>query len=263
MLRKKRNRFSARSILITGASSGLGEALAVLYADSGMTLHLLGRNEARLRHIAGVCSAAGARVFFACIDVRDRQAMAGWLLQQDALAPIDLVIANAGISAGTGGDEEDEAQARMIFSTNIDGVLNTVWPLLPALCGRRRGSICLLSSLAAMYPMPTAPAYSASKVAVRYYGEALRLQLAASGVNVVMVCPGFIDTPMTRVNPFPMPFLMRADEAARRIRDAIACGKPRVFFPSGLFLAVRALHLLPQKLVFSCFSRVPAKPHIS
>ena len=254
---------SPHSILITGASSGLGEALAIAYAQPGNILHLIARNAGRLQAVAHACVARGAVVHSACIDVREREAMHCWIAAQDRHLPIDIAIANAGISAGTGSEGESEAQAKAIFDVNVQGVLNSIWPLIPAMESRRFGTIALVGSLAGSYPIPSAPAYSASKAAIRYYGEALRVQLAASHVRVVMLYPGFIDTPMTRVNPFPMPQLMPVDIAAQRIIHAIACGKPRVFFPFLLSVLVRALHILPASLVQKRFSSMPAKPRIS
>lgn len=251
------------SILITGATSGLGRALALAYAQSGVTLHLLGRNAERMRDVGLLCEEKGAQVHVALIDVRDKERVARWVRAQDALQPIDLVVANAGISAGTGDEGESEAQAEMIFSVNVQGVLNTIWAVVPMMRERRHGAVAIISSIAGLYPIPSAPAYSASKACVRYYGEALRMQLAHSGVSVTMVCPGFIDTPMTRVNPFPMPFLMQVNDAAAYIMHAISCGKPRVLFPLRLAFLVRTLHFLPFPWVQRQFSRVPSKPQIS
>ncbi len=263
LLRSRKAAFIPKSILITGASSGLGEALARAYAISGATLHLMGRDEKRLADVVEFCRTQGAQVFSHICDVRDEAEMRAWILSQDAIAPIDCVIANAGISAGTGNASEEELQARMIWDVNVGGVLNAVWPVLPAMQRRKRGSVVLISSLAGLYPLPNAPAYSASKAALRYYADALRASVVSDNVNVLVAYPGFIDTPMTRINPFPMPLLMRAEKAALHIIHAVSCGKPRVSFPFSLLLAVRGLHFLPQKLVHSVLMRVPSKPQIS
>lgn len=256
-------RHAFHSILITGATSGLGRALALAYAKPGVALHLLGRDAERMNDVRTLCEKQGAQVHSALIDVCDKEGIASWVSAKDALLPIDLVIANAGISAGAGEVGESAAQAEMILSVNVQGVLNTVWAVVPMMRAREQGAIAIISSIAGLYPIPSAPAYSASKACARYYGEALRAQLQRSNVAVTMIYPGFIDTPMTRMNPFPMPFLMQVDEAAARIIHAISCGKPRVFFPLRLALLVRALHFLPFSWVQERFLRVPAKPHIS
>jgi len=175
---------SPHSILITGASSGLGEGLARAYARSGITLFLSGRDAARLEAVAAACRAEGAEVETKVIDAADRPAMEAWIEAAEALAPLDLVIANAGISAGTGGGGEAAEQARAIFAVNLDGVLNTVLPALPAMRGRGCGQIAIMSSLASFRGMAGAPAYCASKAAVRVWGEALRAWLAPEGIAV-------------------------------------------------------------------------------
>lgn len=253
-----------KTILVTGASSGLGEALARHYAGPGILLVLTGRNLARLDAVAQACQAAGAQTRTATADVTDRAFLADWLPRVDASAPIDLVIANAGISAGTGGGGKDagesEEQARRIFETNLDGVLNTVHPLIPAMRRRRRGQIALMSSLASFRGFPGAPAYCASKAAVRVYGESLRSALRPDGIEVSVICPGFVRTPMTAVNPFPMPFLMDADKAARLIARRLARDRPRIAFPWPTYLGAWGLGLLPPRLTDRMMDRTPRKP---
>ena len=168
-----------KHILITGASSGLGAELARTYAGPGMTLALTGRDTARLEAVAEQCRAQGATVETAVLDVTDAAALEGWMLARDDALPIDLAIANAGISAGTGGDTEPVEQVRRIFAVNVDGVMNTVLPLIPRMQARRRGQIALMASLAGFRGFPGAPAYCGSKAAVKIYGEGLRGVLAA------------------------------------------------------------------------------------
>ena len=157
-----------RSILITGASSGIGLALARRYAASGTTLALGGRDRDRLEATAELCRRAGAAVEIAAVDVTDAAAMDAWLTAADAAAALDLVIANAGVSAGTGRGGETAEQARQIFRTNIDGVVNTVQPAVACMQPRRRGHIAIVSSLAAYRGFPGAPAYCASKTLSQY-----------------------------------------------------------------------------------------------
>ncbi len=218
-------------ILITGASSGIGAALALTYARPGAQLSLGGRNNDRLSEVAAQAEARGASVSTAIIDVRERDAVATWATAADDRAPLDLVIANAGISGGTHGGPETEDQTRAIFAVNLDGVLNTVLPVVPRMIARGRGQIAIISSLAGHRGFPGAPAYSASKAAVKVWGEALRADLAPQGVRVNVVMPGFIKSPMTEVNDFPMPFLMPAEKAAAIIQRGLAANRARIAFP--------------------------------
>lgn len=218
-------------ILITGASSGIGAALALAYAQPGTHLVLGGRNRVRLAETAAQAEARGAAVSTASIDVRDREAAAAWVEASDDRAPLDLVIANAGISGGTHGGPETAEQTRAIFAVNLDGVLNIALPAIPRMIARKRGQIAIVSSLAAYRGFPGAPAYSGSKAAVKMWGEALRADLAPQGVKVNVVMPGFIKSPMTDANDFPMPFLMPADKAAKIIRRGLAANHARIAFP--------------------------------
>jgi short-subunit dehydrogenase len=239
-------------IVITGASSGLGAALAAAYALPGNTLCLSGRDTARLEAVAGTCRSKGANVATAALDVTDRTAIAQWL---QSLGSVDLLIANAGISAGTGGDGESEEQARRIFYVNLYGVLNSIHPLLP----NNVKQIAIISSLAGLRGQPGAPAYSASKGAVRMYGESLRMELAPKGVGVTVVCPGFIRTPMTAVNKFRMPWLMEADAAAALIKRRLAANPPRIAFPWPLYALVLLISWLPMRWADAILSRLPKK----
>lgn len=248
-----------RSILITGASSGLGAALARHYAAPGVRLALIGRNSDRLAAIAAETTALGAEIVTAALDVCDAAAMRATLLAWDDAQPFDLVLANAGISAGTGANGEDEGQLRAITATNIDGVINSIAPLVPRLIARRSGQIGLMASLAGYRGLPGAPAYCASKAWVMAYGEALRPELAAHKVGVSVICPGFVVTPMTDVNPFPMPFLMPAPQAATIIARGLAANRPRIAFPAPMVLAVWLLSLLPARLFDGLVKVLPKK----
>lgn len=251
---------SLRGVLITGASSGLGAALALVYAQEGAVLFLAGRQEARLADVADRARAQGAQVYETILDVTEAEATERWIEACDAIAPLDLVIANAGISAGTGGGEETPAQVRAIFGVNLHGVLNTVLPASRLMKARGAGQIAIMSSLAGFVGIAGAPAYGASKAAVRIYGEALRGELAPHGVKVNVICPGFIKTPMTDVNPFPMPFLMDAQKAARIIRRGLARNLPRIAFPWPMAAVVFLLTLMPVRLRETLLRRLPRKP---
>jgi short-subunit dehydrogenase len=251
-----------KHILITGASSGIGAALALLYAMPGVRLSLHGRNAGRLAAVAESAKERAAAVTMHTDDVTDAAAMAAWINTCDALQPIDLVIVNAGISAGAGGGLETTEQVRAVFATNVNGVLNTVQPALPLMINRRRGQIAIMSSVASFHGFPGAASYCASKAAVRTYGEGLRGDMAPRGVEVNVICPGFIKTPMTDVNPFPMPFIMSAERAARIIRSGLERNRARIAFPWPMYMGIRLLAALPQGLIDRLVARTPRKPGI-
>ncbi len=243
------------SILITGASSGIGEALARLYAAPGVSLALTGRNADRLESVAQACCISGSETEMAVLDVADSETMAAWIAARDASRPLDMVIANAGVSAGTCGTpggrhiyDETEAQARRIFAVNLDGVLNTVLPVIPGMRARGHGQIALMSSLAGFRGVPGATAYSASKAAVKSWGEALRPSLAPDGIAVTVICPGFVESRITARNRFPMPFLLTAPKAAQLIRRRLRRRPARIAFPVGLYLPTLLFALLPPGL---------------
>ncbi|PZP85537.1 MAG: short-chain dehydrogenase [Azospirillum brasilense] len=250
-------------ILITGASSGLGAALAREYAAAGVTLFLSGRDGTRLQDVANDCRARGAEVRTARVDVTDKEAMHAYMQQCDASAPLDLVIANAGISAGTGGTQEPMEQVERIFEVNLHGVLHTIQPIIAPMLARGSGHIAIMSSLAGIRALPSCPAYSASKAAVRYYGDALRGVLKKQGVMVSVICPGYIHTPMTAVNDFPMPLVMDATRAARIIRCGLRRKKARIAFPTALYLPLWWLACLPLLVSDVLFARLPSKPQKS
>jgi short-subunit dehydrogenase len=241
-----------KSILITGASSGIGAALARHYAAAGITLILTARNETRLNAVANDCRARGAVVQTLSVDVRDRLRMKQLIEEVDAATPIDLVIANAGIAAGAGVSADD------VFAVNVNGVLNTIHPLIPRMVARGRGHIAIMSSLASIYPLPSAPAYSASKAAVRYYGDALRASLAAHRVHVSVICPGWIATPLTDQNTFPMPLMMSASHAASIIARNVAKKKKRIAFPKRLYFPLCVFAALPFFMAAPFFDRLPS-----
>ncbi len=248
--------------LITGASSGLGRALALARAAPGATLHLGGRDAARLGETASTCRAKGATVLEAVLDVTDEPAMASWIARCGRL---DLVIANAGRSGGTGTGEEPADVARAIFRTNLDGVLNTVLPAIaamraaPAAPDGRRGSIAVIASVAALVSVPGAPAYCASKAAVDRWAVALAPSLRRHGIQLTSVCPGYIRTAMTARNRFPMPGLMDANQAAAIILRGLAAGAPRIAFPGWLAALAMLGNLLPPGAVAAVSGRLPGK----
>jgi short-subunit dehydrogenase len=242
-------------ILITGASSGLGAALALAYAKPNVTLILTGRNAERLGDVDASCQTRGTKVIAQVIDVCNKAAMAELVNKY----PIDIAIANAGISAGTAGGTESPEQTAAIFATNVQGVLNTLEPLIPQMQQRGSGQIALLSSLASFKGFPSAPAYCASKAAVRFIGEAWRPFLKQSGVKVSVICPGFIETPMTAVNNFPMPFLLSPEKAAKIIIRGLEQNKARIAFPLPLYFTSWLIGILPPAWLDWFMQKLPKK----
>ena len=249
------------SILITGASSGLGEALALAYAGPEISLFLSGRDGGRLDAVVQTCRDKGALATGQLVDVTNAPAMAAWIAACDAKAPLDLLIANAGISAGDPQLEgqESEQRTRAIFAVDLDGVINSVLPVLEPMRRRGHGQIVLMSSLAGMRGFPSAPAYCAAKAAVRVWGEGLRGRLAPSGIGVTVVCPGFVKSRITGRNRFPMPMLMEAPKAAKIILKGIAANKGLISFPRPLAWVMAIYAALPWNIVELISSKLPRK----
>ena len=248
------------SILITGASSGIGKALSLHYAKAEVTLHLGGRNQTRLDAVAKRCQAKGATVITNVSEVTNSQAISDWIATADSMANLDLIIANAGVSGGTFNGKEPTEQVRQIFDVNLGGVLNTVLPGLDRMLERQAEQIAIISSLASFLPLPAAPAYSASKAAIRQYGEALRIAVSSQNVRVSVICPGFVHSRMTAANSFTMPLIMPSDKAAQIIADGLSRNRARIAFPWPMYAAVwllgsvfpaalnhRVLEYLPEK----------------
>jgi len=239
-----------RAAVITGASSGLGASLAVAYAGPEVVLGLIGRDRERLAATAERCRSEGAAVEAAAIDVTEASAMADWLTAFDRSHPVDLVIANAGTSAGTdpGAAFEPAAATSRQIAVNLLGVVNTVAPLLPGMCERKRGRVAIIASVAALRGLPYSPGYCASKAGARAYGEALRPLLREQGVGVSVVCPGFFTSRMTDRWEGPTPFLYSGERAARRVKRGIDRGRSRIDFPLPLVLGMRFCDLAPAVL---------------
>lgn len=252
---------SFSKILISGASGGLGAALARHYAARGVSLALGGRDRARLAVVAGACRAAGASVTMTEVDVTDSAATRRWVLADDDQLPIDLVIANAGISGETGLPGDDPAHAARIYQVNVLGVLNTVEPLLPRLRARRRGHVSLIASLAGFRGFARAPAYSGSKAALMIHGESWREALEPYGVGVSVACPGYVRTALTARNTFKMPFLLEPEEAARCIAAGIARNKARMVFPWQLAVGAWLFRALPEAWTRLLIPRSQPDPH--
>ncbi len=238
------------SIVITGASSGLGKALALSYARRGVTLGLIARRADQLLSVADACREKGAHVETAVLDVTEARELVGWISRFDLRHAIDLVIANAGVSAGPPSDGYGEGLmlATKQIQANLQGCINTVEPLVKPMTERGRGQIVVIASIAGFRGLPYSPAYSASKAGVRAYGEGLRAQLRPSGVTVTVVCPGFFVSAMTERFKGDTPFLISTDKAARLIRRGIDNGRSRVSFHPLLVLGLKLADLMPARL---------------
>lgn len=238
------DRPSPKSILITGGSSGIGAALARYYAAPGVTLFLSARSEQRLEDIRRICADKGAAVHPKTVDVTDRQGMADWIAACDAIAPLDLVIANAGIA--TAGDGALD-RFHHTMDINVGGVANTIIPAGDLMAERGCGQVAIMASLAGFRGLPASPIYSATKAAVRVWGEALRPVLARRGVGLSVICPGFVRSNITD-NREGLPFLMDADPAAAIIARGLARNRGRIAFPFPTAFFVWLMMALPDRL---------------
>ena len=187
------------------------------------------------------------------LDVTDTGRLQRWMAERDDRQPVDMVVANAGIAGGPGVD------AARIMAVNVVGLVATVEALLPRMRRRGEGRLVLISSLASFFASPTGPAYAASKIAVRRYGEGIAPRLAREGIKVSVVCPGFVDTPLTRQNRFKMPMLIDADQAAAIIDRGLASGQARIAFPLPMYLMARLTGMLPASMRDAFLMRQPAK----
>lgn len=251
-------------VFITGASSGIGAALATQYALQGATLGLLARRGAALEALIATLPHSDSRPHrIYTVDVRDHAAIAA--AAQDFIAytgGIDVVIANAGISVGTLTEfAEDLPVFEDIVATNLTATAATFAPFIATMKAQRAPARLVgIGSVAGIRGLPGAEAYSASKAAVISYCESLRLELKPYGIKVVTLCPGYIDTPMTRINPYPMPFLMAPDKFAARAARVIAAGASYTVIPWQMGVVAKVLRLLPNPVYDFAFGKAPHKP---
>lgn len=232
--------------LITGASSGLGAALAPVFAADGDTVILTARREDRISALAQKIQASGGKAHAYPLDVTDREAVQRTFAQvAEDHGPIDLLIANAGVGDATPATRFDAGTLAWIFRVNILGVSYCLESVLPGMLERKSGQIVGISSLAGSRGIPGSAAYCASKSALTTLLESLRIELAPLGVTVTTICPGFVKSELTDRNRFKMPFLVETDVAARKMHAAIRAGKSEYAFPWQLALGVKAGKFLP------------------
>lgn len=234
-------------VVITGASRGIGAALALSYAKPNTTLGLIGRDQHALSSIASQCQHRGAETQLGLLDIRETNALHEWLATFDQQYPIDLIIANAGITNQIGSDNQAEhLQAiHRLLDINLKSAIDTIHPLVDNMRQRGAGQIALVSSLAAYRGMPVTPAYCASKAAVKAYGEALRGWLAPEGIRVNVICPGFVKSDMSDSFPGSRPFLITPDKAARIIQKGLTRNKACIAFPFPLNIGMWFIGWLP------------------
>jgi len=248
-------------VVITGASSGLGLALARHYLVGGASVALIARRGELLQNLAAEFP---GKVFSYTLDVRDALALAE--AANDFMAQVgvpDLVIANAGVSRGTLTEYAEDLDAfQQVFNINVMGMVNTFQPFVKAMRAAKTGRLVGIASVAGFRGLPGSGAYSASKAAAISYLESLRVELRSSGVKVITLCPGYIKTPMTNLNPYPMPFILEVDEAARRLAWVIERGCSFAVVPWQMSIVGWLLKILPNSLYDFLFKSAPHKPRI-
>lgn len=246
-------------IVVSGASSGLGLALARHYLERDAIVAAFARRGELLQALAAEFP---DKVFCYALDVRDAPSIQNAANDFIARAGVpDVVIANAGVSVGTLTEYAEDLDAfQQLMDINVLGMVKTFQPFVAAMRGVQQGTLVGIASVAGFRGLPGASAYSASKAAAITYLESLRVELHGSGVKVVTICPGYIKTPMTAVNPYPMPFILDADEAARRIVRTIGRQTAFTVIPWQMGVAGCALKLLPRWLYDRLFANAPHKP---
>lgn len=250
---------SPEHVVITGASGGLGAAIARRYAATGAKLGLIARRTSELDRFAAAC--AGACATHAA-DVRDsaalRAAAVGFIARHGVP---DIVIANAGVSIGTLTEvPEDEQAFRDVLDINVIGMLNTFQPYVAPMRARGHGVLVGIASVAGYRGLPGSGAYSASKAAAISYLESLRVELRGTGITVITICPGYIVTAMTSHNPYRMPFIMSAEEAAAKITAIIAQRKTYAVIPWQMAIVARLMHVLPRFIFDPLAAKSGRKP---
>lgn len=232
---------------ITGAGTGIGRGLALALVARGMTVAASARTEADLLSLQAEAETTGpGRIVPVPLDVTDEKAVQAALARIEAEAgPITLAILNAGTNSEVTAEKFDTAKFTHVMQTNLMGAVYCLGGLLPLLRGRRAGRIAIVASVAGYRGLPTAAAYAASKAGLIAMTELLKPELEADNVDLTLINPGFVDTPLTRKNSFPMPFLIQGDEAVRAIMKGLERGQFEIVFPWQMTVAMKLLGTLP------------------
>ena len=252
-----------RTAIITGASSGIGAALSLRLAADGWRVGLVARRSKLLAELAALIDGFGGTASTTVADVTDREATCRAIrLLEYEVGATDLLIANAGVGTPTLLEPMNTPQIEQMIRVNLLGVIYSIEAVLPGMLQRGRGHLVAVSSLGAYKGLPGESAYCASKMAVNTYMEGLRIQLRRRGIAVTTICPGFVRTPMTEVNPFPMPCLMDADRAAVKMVRAINRRKKVYNFPWQTTLLVKLSRWLPDWLIARIMRGYDDKPPV-
>ncbi len=248
-------------VIVTGASSGIGWSLSLVLAGKGCKVGMIARRQEKLTALGQEIEKAGGQCAHAVADVADRPATLAAIKELRArLGPVDLLIANAGVGCPTLLDPVNVADVEKMFQVNVLGVVYAIEGVLPEMLQRGRGHLAAVSSMAGYKGLPGESGYCASKAAVISYMEGLRIQLRERGIHVTTINPGFVKTPMTEVNEFKMPFLLEADDAARRIVRALERKKKVFDFPWQMSLLMKLMRWLPDWVVARSMHQYNEKP---
>ena len=235
-------------ILITGATGSIGYALALMYANPGVRLSLFGRQVDKMNALSERCQQLGATVFTYAFDLCHFDELRQHIERIDDQQPVDLVIANAGVAVCLNDALTIESwdDIQRTIDINLKSAIATILPLVQRMKERKSGQIALMSSMAAYQGLPISPVYCASKAGLKAFGESLRLLLKPDNINVSVICPGFVESPMSQCFPGKKPYLLSAHNAAQKIKQGLQRNKGNITFPSVLGLGARLLTLLPE-----------------
>ncbi len=253
--------YRGKTILITGASSGIGQALAKELAGQGAKVGAIARRAELLEKLAGEIRSNGGTIETALADVANREELHAAIQQLLAkLGPVDLLIANAGVGVYSGADPLNVPGVELMMRVNYLGVVYAFEAVLPGMLARGSGHLAAVSSLAAYKGLPGSAGYCASKAAVSLYCEGLRIELAPRGVAVTTICPGFVRSEMTAKNVQPMPFMLDAEAAAKRIANALKKRTKVYNFPWIMYRLMRSTRFMPDRMIRKRLMGGPAKP---